>query len=250
MMALIGICVLVAWYTWKGFVEKGTGDDLEDCEGQLDALIRQIRKTEQDRDEIVRSLPAFTGTLEQQVREIEHELQRHEELLPVNHNLVAAKQRYQSARKRAEQAAHALKQAKNEWRKVLQQLGLADSLSPKSIRILAEGYESLIQSRRRLKTQEDDWTNGNSNWQASRNESMRWYVKPPSPFMNSRKTRVRPTGSTNRKRSDCAEKTLDQKATVGRRIDRMDRAETTKRAGAMNHGIVNQRRSRSPLPAA
>lgn len=156
MMALIGTCILVAWYTWKGYVERGTGDDLEDCEGQLDALLRQIRSTEQERDDLVRSLPSFTGSLEQQIREIEHELQRHEELLPVNHNLIAAQQRYQSARKRASHSATALKQARHEWKKTLQQLGLAESLSPKSIRILAEGYESLLQSRRRLKTQEDE----------------------------------------------------------------------------------------------
>jgi DNA repair exonuclease SbcCD ATPase subunit len=33
---------------------------------------------------------------------------------------------------------------------------LAESLSPKSIRIMAEGYESLLQTRKRLKTQEDE----------------------------------------------------------------------------------------------
>ena len=156
MMVLLGICVLVVYYAWKGQVEKGTGSDLEDCEGQLDALIRQIRKTEQDRDELARSLPTFTGTLEQQMREIEHELGRHEELIPVHQNLQAAEQRFQSARKRASASVNGLRQAKREWKKVLQQLGLAESLSPKSIRILAEGYDSLTQSRRRLKTQEDE----------------------------------------------------------------------------------------------
>ncbi len=156
MLSLIGVVVLFFWYTWKNFTERGTGGDLNDCEGQLDNLIRQIRKTEQERDEIARALPPFSGTPEQRLREYEHELQNYEAMLPIHHNLEAATQRFKSATKRAKASAEALRTAKTQWKKTLQQLGLAESLSPKSIRIMAEGYESLLQSRRRLKVQEDE----------------------------------------------------------------------------------------------
>ncbi len=153
---MIGLVVLLFWYTWKNVTEKGTGDELNDCEDQLGAVIRQIKKTEQERDEIARSLPAYTGTSEQQLREYERELQLYEEMLPVHHNYQAAIQRIASAKKRGSIASQNLKQAKQHWKKSLQQLGLAESLSPKSIRIMAEGYETLMQSRKRLKTLEDE----------------------------------------------------------------------------------------------
>ena len=156
LLSLVGVVVLFFWYTWKNFTERGTGGDLNDCEGQLDGIIRQIRKTEQERDELTRNLPAFTGTAEQRLREYEHELQNFEAMLPVHHNLDAASQRFKSARRRAKTASESLRTAKAQWKKTLQQLGLAESLSPKSIRIMAEGYESLLQTRKRLKSQEDE----------------------------------------------------------------------------------------------
>lgn len=152
----IGVMALIFWYMWKSFTERGTGDDVINCEEQLAQLVSQIRKTETERDELARLLPAFSGTVEQQMREYEHELQLHETMLPVHHNYQAALQRYQAARRRGKTSSQSLKTAKAQWKKTLQQLGLAESLSPKSIRIMAEGYETLLQTRRRLKTQQDE----------------------------------------------------------------------------------------------
>ncbi len=156
MMMLIGIIVLFFWWTWRNYTEQGTEGDLTECENQLDATIRQIRRTEQELEELKRSLPEHTGTVEQRLREIEHEYAQIEGLVPLQHNYQAAMQRYHAARKRGTTAAEALRSARSQWQRSLQQLGLAESLSPKSIRIMAEGYESLLQTRRRLKTLEDE----------------------------------------------------------------------------------------------
>ncbi len=156
LLFLLGTAVLIGtYYFWKR-LEAGSSSDLQDCDSQLEALTAQVRKTEAEREELLKLLPEHSGSLEQRIREAEHEVAQCESYLPVFHNLQAARQRYKTVRQHGMDAASGLKSARNQWKKMLGQLGLADSLSPKSIRVLAEGYESLLQTRRRLKAHEDE----------------------------------------------------------------------------------------------
>ena len=99
---------------------------------------------------------SINGGLEAHLRETEAEVHSLENLLPIQHNHQAAIARYRAARKRAMQATEELRSARQQWQKTLTQLGLTESLSPKSIRIMAEGYESLTQTRRRMKSLEEE----------------------------------------------------------------------------------------------
>ncbi len=154
--AFIGMLLLIGFQLWRQLDERNTLGDLNDCSSQLDALIQQIKKTELERTEMLKLLPEHSGSLEQRMREAEHELNQLEGMLPISQNYQAISQRYQSSRKQAAAAAHALQNARSNWKKTLNHLGLAESLSPKSLRIMAEGYESLLQTRKRLKTQQDE----------------------------------------------------------------------------------------------
>jgi len=156
LLFLLGMAVLIGtYYFWKR-LEQGSRVDLKDCDSHLEALNAQLRKTEAERDELTKLMPEHGGSLEQRIREAEHDVAQCESYLPVYHNFQAAQQRFRSAKQQGMEASTGLKSARNQWKKTLNQLGLADSLSPKSIRILAEGYESLLQTRRRLKTQQDE----------------------------------------------------------------------------------------------
>ncbi len=156
LLFLLGIAVLVGtYYYWKQ-LEDGSSNELMDCDAELEAISMQVRRTEEEREELLKMLPENNSSLEQRIREAEHEVKQCESYLPVFHNLQAAKQRFKAVRQQGMEAAAGLKSAKNQWRKTLSQLGLADSLSPKNIRLLAEGYESLLQTRRRLKAHEDE----------------------------------------------------------------------------------------------
>lgn len=166
LLSLVGMVTLFFWWTWKSFTERGTDGSLDDCESQLDAVIRQLKKSEGDREELDRSIPSFTGNAQQRIKECEHELSLFETLLPVQQNLEAALQRLSSAEQTAHSAGVSLHQAKSQWRKTLQHLGLSESLSPKSLRLMADGYESLVTSRRRLKTHEDELAQRSIEWDA------------------------------------------------------------------------------------
>lgn len=156
LMTVLGLIVLVATYLWWKSMERGIAGDITECESQLEALMSQVRKTEQEKKDLSQALPDHGGSMEQLLREAEHDLGSCEALLPVYHNEQAARQRMQSAKRQGAHALSGLKSARSQWQKTLQQIGLADSLSPKSIRILAEGYESLSQTRKRFKAQNDE----------------------------------------------------------------------------------------------
>ncbi len=153
---LLGAFMLFFWFTWGNMLDRSTVGELDDCEDQLEALKKELRKTEQERDELDRRLPTHTGSLDVRLRDAESELASLETLFPLQHNLQAATERYHGARRRAHEAAESLKHARNQWEKTLQQLGITQSLSPKSIRIMAEGYDSLLQTRKRMQALEDE----------------------------------------------------------------------------------------------
>lgn len=152
LLLILGVFLNFIWFTWGNMLDRNTVTDLEDVEDQLEALKKEIRKTEAERDEFERRLPPHTGTLETRLRDAEGEVGDLERLLPLQHNLQAAVERQAAARKRGQQAAESLRIARHQWTKTLNQLGLTESLSPKNIRIMAEGYESLSQTRKRMQS--------------------------------------------------------------------------------------------------
>jgi uncharacterized protein YhaN len=156
LLLILGMFLNFVWFTWGNMLDRNTVSDLEDVEDQLEAIKKEIRKTEAERDEFERRLPPHTGTLESRLRDAEGEVADLERLLPLQHNHQAAVDRQRAARKRAHQAAESLRHARSQWTKTLTQLGLTESLSPKSIRIMAEGYESLLQTRKRMQSLEEE----------------------------------------------------------------------------------------------
>ncbi|HBE71435.1 MAG TPA: hypothetical protein DDW52_25090 [Planctomycetaceae bacterium] len=156
MMVISGFFALFFGVMYSNVLDKGTVSELEDVEDQIDSVRKEIRKTEDERDELKRRLPPSNSSVEARIREVQGEIESLEALLPVQHNLQAVQQRYKVAKKRAAQADDALKTAKTNWSRTLSQLGLSESLSPKSIRIMAEGYDSLLQTRRRMQTLEEE----------------------------------------------------------------------------------------------
>lgn len=145
-----GIMSLLAYYISRQNGQRSTLVDLEDCDRQIDTLRRQIREIEAERESVDSNLPTSGQSIETRIRESETLLAELEESLPAYHAHQAASQSYDTARRRATKAAEQLKQAKREWASTLEQLGLADSMSPSSVRKLSEGYETLQSSLRRL----------------------------------------------------------------------------------------------------
>ncbi|TWU08196.1 AAA family ATPase [Stieleria varia] len=147
---MFGTCALLVYFISRQNGQRSTLGDLEDCDRQIDTLRRQIREIEAERDSVDSNLPTSSQSIEVRIRESESLLAELEASLPAYHAHQAASQSYDNARRRATKAADQLKQAKREWASTLEQLGLAETMSPSSVRKLSEGYETLQASLRRL----------------------------------------------------------------------------------------------------
>jgi uncharacterized protein YhaN len=151
-----GLLGLLVAYVMNALGERNKVGFVEEIEDQLDAVRREIHRTQLERDELDRRLPVHKGDPEMRLRELEDSVRALESLLPQQQNLEAIKQRYQAARKRASQAAESLKSAKATWKRTLQHFGLSETMSPKSIRLMADSYDTLTQTRRRLASLEEE----------------------------------------------------------------------------------------------
>ncbi len=147
---LFGFMALLVYYLADQKGQRSTAGDLEDCERQIESLRRQIRETESDRAEVDGELPTAPGDIEVRLRQSEHLLADLEAALPTYHAHQAAAETYKQTRLRGTKAVEGLKAARREWSRTLESLGLAQTLSPKSIRVLGDGYETLQTSMRRL----------------------------------------------------------------------------------------------------
>ena len=156
---IFGMMSLAVYFLSKQNGLRSTMLDREDCDRQADMLRRQIRELETELAELESGLPASNHPIETRVRQAESLLADLEASLPSYHAYAASSQSYQTARSKAVKAAEKLKSARSEWSATLKELGLAESLSPRSVRKLSEGYETLQGSLRRLdelKSERDD----------------------------------------------------------------------------------------------
>ncbi|MFG0264059.1 MAG: ATP-binding protein [Rhodopirellula sp. JB055] len=147
---MFGSMALLVYYLSREKGQRNTARDLDDCERQIDSVKRQLREIEAEREDLDSSLSVSHESLEARLRESESLLAELEESMPLYHAHQAAHQSYQAAYKRAQKAAEGLKVARREWTATLDRLGLSTTLSPKSVRVLGDGYEALQTSMRRL----------------------------------------------------------------------------------------------------
>src|SRR5690606_37839836 len=128
----------------------GTTLELEDCERQIDAVRRQIRELEAERDDLDSRIPPGSGSLEARLRDAENLHSDLESALPSFHAQQAALQASKNSRGRAAEAAEGLKAARRSWSATLKRLGLSESLTPSSIRQLSDNYETVQAGCQRL----------------------------------------------------------------------------------------------------
>ncbi|WP_436714695.1 AAA family ATPase [Roseiconus lacunae] len=145
-----GLMSLAVYFLSKQNGQRATAMDREECDRQIETLRRQIRELEAEEDEVSSELPGSNHPIEFRVRQAESLIAELENMVPTYHAHAAAQQSYEASRAKAVKAAEQLKQARREWSATLRKLGLAESMSPRSVRKLSEGYETLQGSLRRL----------------------------------------------------------------------------------------------------
>ncbi len=58
-MTFLGAILMLCWYMWVQMDQRTAVGDLSECESQIDGLMAQIRKTQQEREELLKVLPSI-----------------------------------------------------------------------------------------------------------------------------------------------------------------------------------------------
>ena len=155
-MVFVGVMLLIVCHFLRNQSHRSNLVDMEDCDRQIDSLRKQIREAEAEREEVDAHLPVSSQSLETQVRESEQLLIDLESALPTYHAHQAATHSYKESRAKASTAADGLRDAKRQWSRTLDSLGLSETMSPSAVRSLSDGYETLVSARRRLDEFEEE----------------------------------------------------------------------------------------------
>ncbi|MHB0958957.1 MAG: AAA family ATPase [Pirellulaceae bacterium] len=156
-MAVLGLASCLVAVVAKIGMERAAAGELEHCESQLQLLKSQIQESRQEREELDAELPRRGGALDVRLAAAEQDLAGLEELLPLEANLQAARQRVVTTQRRAEQLEESLKESRTRWRAALRRLNLPEDMSPPAVKQLAEGTQQTLHSRRQLDIRREEY---------------------------------------------------------------------------------------------
>ncbi len=140
----------------KVSLERNAARELEQCERQLELLHRQLREAREEREQLDEQMPRGGGPWDVRLAAAEEELEKLEQLLPMEADVQAAAQRADAAERRVRQVTDALEDARAQWRNGLRRAGLPDSYSPQAVRQLAEGSAQSLRSQRHLQSRVEE----------------------------------------------------------------------------------------------
>jgi uncharacterized protein YhaN len=152
LVALLGIAGIVGAILTKLALERVAATRLDECEDELERVIRQLKKAKDERDEIEALLPqgSSSGPIAVRINEAEKALAQLENLVPLDADLAEARTLDEATQNRARQAAATLKDLRQKWREALIDVGLPDGLSPAQIKRLVSRCDYILELEARL----------------------------------------------------------------------------------------------------
>ncbi len=136
-MAAVGLLIAVLAVLGKFTMQRSNDQQLEEGQGQLRLLQKQIKQTKDERAVLDDQLPRGGGPMAARLAAAEQELAALEDLAPLDSRHAAARQDADATARRAAQAEEDLRAARRAWRNGLEQAGLPDNFSPRNVRLVA-----------------------------------------------------------------------------------------------------------------
>ncbi|HMO12669.1 MAG TPA: AAA family ATPase [Pirellulaceae bacterium] len=141
-----GIFSLALKHHW----ERVAREELDDFRHQFDLVRQQLKRAKAERDEIDRHIPAGAGEWNLQLKEAEGHLARLEDLMPMENRCKTAKFQVEEAERHRTRVEAEYEQAKKNWRDVLRNVGLPDTLQPSDIDGITQKSERISGFHNRL----------------------------------------------------------------------------------------------------
>jgi uncharacterized protein YhaN len=153
---VFGLLFCAAAAASKYLLERSAAEQLEASQGQSAALVAQIKQAKEERTALDAQLPRGAGPWLTRLQAAEKELAALEELVTIDAQRQAAQREADAAAQRIRETEEERKSARRRWQNALASAGLPKHLSPKEVRHLSEGHQSLRALQRRLKQARTD----------------------------------------------------------------------------------------------
>lgn len=147
--SVLGVMCIGAAILAKQVLEKSHSNITASTEVQLEQLEAQLASAEHEREELDRKLPRGGGPLDRRLQAAQAELEQLEELVPLEAQRHAVRDRLHQAESRLAKAQGAAKEARHKWKSSLKAAGLPDILAPDHVRVLARRCAELSVIRQR-----------------------------------------------------------------------------------------------------
>lgn len=153
-----GIGIVGAIFAWlfKYFVEESASDRLAECHQQLELLAKQLRDSEEERQDLDRELPLTEGSVQMRLEHAQRHLTELERVLPVESKRREAAAEITAAERRLELAKEKHAAALANWKNKLRALGLPDEVHPDDLSVMAGQHEQIEQLREKIENRRED----------------------------------------------------------------------------------------------
>jgi len=155
---IAGIGIVGAIFAWlfKYFVEESAADRLAECHHQLELMAKQLRDSEEERQDLDRELPLTEGSVQMRLEHAQRHLTELERVLPVESKRREAAAEITAAERRLELAKEKHAAALANWKNKLRALGLPDSVHPDDLSVMAGQHEQIEQLREKIENRRED----------------------------------------------------------------------------------------------
>lgn len=157
MSAVFGLLSIGLKHHWESLARQ----ELDDFRSQFEMVRQQLKKAKAERDELDKMLPAALAGRETQLKEAELQLQRIEDLVPLENRVKHCQTTLDEGQRLLAKQTMDVDAAMARWKTALRSLGLPDSLEPTQLSEVSQRSERVAAMHTRLDQLQAEWNDRN-----------------------------------------------------------------------------------------
>jgi len=149
-MALLGVCAVGGSIIWKLVLQHDAAMRLEECSRQMSQVDAELEQAGHSVDDRAASNATGSGDSSEQLFSAERDLERLEQLVPMESEHQNLRQQAASAKRRLEESEEGYKSAMRRWKSALLSNGLPQTMSPSQVLRLVSSSTPMMEAQRRI----------------------------------------------------------------------------------------------------
>jgi uncharacterized protein YhaN len=149
-LALLGVCAVGGSIIWKLVLQHDAAMRLEECSRQMSQVDAELEQAGHSVDDRTASNATGSGDSSEQLFSAERDLERLEQLVPMESEHQNLRQQAASAKRRLEESEEGYRSAMRRWKSALVDNGLPQTMSPAQVLRLVSSSTPMMEAQRRI----------------------------------------------------------------------------------------------------